>query len=142
MRSYHSSSSREQLTCGMQVRASLGAVATPFWYVLVNCILVESLTGPTGVMSDTAIVSSSLSDGDYGRCRMWACLTWGICGALHCLLACPFEMGMAELVLQPCTCMFFQWSVHVMCALLHWMLPTFGDSVPSSGTAVKFACAI
>lgn len=65
----------------VQVRASLGMLASPFWYVLLNCVVVESLTGPTGIMSDTAIVSSSLSDGDYGRCRMWACLTWGVCGA-------------------------------------------------------------
>lgn len=32
-------------------------------------------------MSDAAIVGAAMDDGDYGRCRVWACLAWGVAGA-------------------------------------------------------------
>jgi MFS_1 like family len=63
------------------MRASLGIVATPFAYLLVVICCTEACGGPAFVMSDTAIVAASLNDGDYGRCRFWACLAWGLAGA-------------------------------------------------------------
>jgi MFS_1 like family len=66
----------------MQLRSSLGILATPFPYLLAVIICTEAFGSPPVVMSDTAIVAASLNDGDYGRERFWACLAWGIAGPL------------------------------------------------------------
>ena len=68
--------------CALQLRSSLGLLATPFSYLLVIIVCNESIGGPAFIMSDTAIVAASLDDGDYGRQRFWACLAWGIAGPL------------------------------------------------------------
>ena len=70
MRNQHSN------VCALQLRSSLGLLATPFAYLLVIIVCTESIGGPAFVMSDTAIVAASLDDGDYGRQRFWACLAW------------------------------------------------------------------
>jgi hypothetical protein len=49
-------------------------------YLIVVIIGIEVFSGPTSIMSDTAIIAASLNDGDYGRCRFWACLAWGAAG--------------------------------------------------------------
>ena len=66
----------------VQVRASLGILATPFSYLIIANICIEMFSGPTYVLSDTAIVSATLDPGDYGRCRFWACLAWGVSGMI------------------------------------------------------------
>ena len=65
----------------MQLRTSLGLLATPFPYLIALIVALEAFGGPTYVMSDAAIVGAATDDGDYGRCRVWACLAWGVAGA-------------------------------------------------------------
>jgi hypothetical protein len=44
--------------------------------------LIECLHGPVSTLSDTAILAASRTRGDYGACRFWACLAWGVAGVM------------------------------------------------------------
>lgn len=68
--------------CGLQLRASLGVIATPFAYIILVIVIMEILNGPVSALSDTAVLSSTKSKGDYGNCRFWASLAFNISGIL------------------------------------------------------------
>ena len=57
-------------------------MANPFWYIISIVVVMEAFGGAVSIVSDTAIVAASLDSGDYGRCRFWACLAYGISGAV------------------------------------------------------------
>ena len=71
-----------QLHREMQARASLGVISSPFAYLILVIVIMEILNGPVSALSDTAVLSSTRTKGDYGNCRFWASLAFNISGIL------------------------------------------------------------
>jgi hypothetical protein len=74
----------------MQVRGSLGVIATPFAYLLVIIIIMEIVGGPVSILSDTAVIAASQGNGDYGHCRFWASVSHNLSGMLSSLAVSKF----------------------------------------------------
>jgi hypothetical protein len=74
----------------MQVRASLGVIATPFVYLAVIITIMEIVGGPVSILSDTAVMSASQGNGDYGHCRFWASVAHNISGMLSSVAVSKF----------------------------------------------------
>lgn len=72
-------------TC-LQARATLGILAHPLWYLIAMVLVIECLASPIPALSDAAVMSAASTDGCYGSCRMWACLTWNAAGVISSLV--------------------------------------------------------
>lgn len=70
----------------VQARATLGIVAHPFWYLIVLVLVIEWLSSPIPALSDAAVMSAASTDGCYGSCRLWACLTYNSAGVLSSVI--------------------------------------------------------
>lgn len=64
----------------------MGIVAHPFWYLIVLVLVIEWLSSPIPALSDAAVMSAASTDGCYGSCRLWACLTWNTAGVLSSVI--------------------------------------------------------
>eukprot|EP00892_Ulva_mutabilis_P006319 jgi/Ulvmu1/4059/UM019_0036.1 len=67
-------------------RASLGVLAHPFWYLITLALLAECVGSPISALSDAAVMAASTTDGCYGTCRMWACVTYNASGVISSFL--------------------------------------------------------
>lgn len=70
----------------LQARATLGLLARPFWYLIVLVVLVECFGSPISALSDAAVMAATSTDGCYGTCRLWACVTYNAAGVISSML--------------------------------------------------------